>query len=197
MARTVDPARHEARRMHIVDAALTCFAELGVEGATTAAICRRAGIGSGTFFHYFPTKTDVLVAVLDVGTAETRAWFASQEGRQDPSGVLEDYLDRTAAELADPRVAGFVRAVWAVMGDARVAAALQRDEEAVADGLLPWVRAAQRAGEVRDDVPTGRLVTWLTAVVDGFLGQVAAQRLDPRAEAGMLRDVVRRLLRSS
>ena len=48
MARTVDPERHEARRLVIIDAALTVFAERGYDGATTAEICRRAGIGSGT-----------------------------------------------------------------------------------------------------------------------------------------------------
>lgn len=111
MARTVDPVRHEARRTLILDAALTCFAELGVEGATTAAICRRAGIGSGTFFHYFPTKLDVLVAVLDLGTAETRAWFVAQQGRLDAAAVLDDYVGRAALEAEDRRVAGFVRAV--------------------------------------------------------------------------------------
>ena len=45
MARTVDPAKHEARRLQIIDAALTWFATDGYERATTAAICRTAGIG--------------------------------------------------------------------------------------------------------------------------------------------------------
>lgn len=62
--RTVDPARHAARRLGIIDAALTRFAADGYEATTTASICAEAGIGSGTFFHYFPTKADVLLGIL-------------------------------------------------------------------------------------------------------------------------------------
>ena len=42
MARTVDPVRYEARRLAIIDAALTCFARDGYDRATTAAICAQA-----------------------------------------------------------------------------------------------------------------------------------------------------------
>ena len=45
MARTVDPQRHEQRRLQIIDAALTCFAARGYDGTSTAALCREAGIG--------------------------------------------------------------------------------------------------------------------------------------------------------
>jgi hypothetical protein len=117
VARTVDPQRHLARRLVIIDAALTCFAAAGYAGTSTAAICREAGIGSGTFFHYFPTKQSLLLAILALGTEETRAWFAAHADDADPLGVVEAYLDHTAEEMSDPRLAGFVRAVSAVMGE--------------------------------------------------------------------------------
>ena len=85
MARTVDPERHLARRLVIIDAALTCFAATGYAGTSTAAICREAGIGSGTFFHYFPTKQSLLLAILALGTEETRAWFAARADDEDRS----------------------------------------------------------------------------------------------------------------
>ncbi|PZA23124.1 TetR family transcriptional regulator [Modestobacter versicolor] len=181
--------------MVIIDAALTRFAADGFDRATTAAICRTAGIGSGTFFHYFPTKLDVLLAILELGTAETAAWFAAQQGRADAGGVLGDYVVHAATEYADPRVAGFVKAVGAVMNDERVAAALARDEAVVADGLLPWVRAAQAAGEVRSDVEPARLCAWVLVVLDGFLGRLAGETgFDAAAEQDMLIDTVQRLL---
>ncbi len=195
MARTIDPVRHEARRMAIIDAALTRFAEDGFDRATTAAICRTAGIGSGTFFHYFPTKRDVLLAILDLGTAETVAWFEAQHGRTDAGAVLADYVAHAADEFADPRVGGFVRAVGAVMNDEQVAVALAKDETAVSDGLLPWVEAAQAAGEVRTDVPAARLAAWVMVVLDGFLGRLAGESgFTAAAEQDMLLDTVQRLL---
>ncbi len=196
MSRTVNPARYEARRLVIIDAALTCFAAEGYAGTTTAAICRRAGIGSGTFFHYFPTKLDVLLAILDLGTDETAAWFRAQKGRQDARRVVADFIAHTADDLADPRLPGFVRAVGAVMSTPTVAAALRRDEDAQHDGLLPWIVAARDAGAVRRDVPADRVCTWVLAVVDGFVGRAAGERpFDTTAEKDMLLDTVDRLLR--
>ena len=195
MARTVDPAKHAARRLQIIDAGLTCFAAHGYDGATTALICREAGIGSGTFFHYFPTKADLLVATLELGTGETEEWFAARRGRPDAVEVLREYVARAAAESADPRVPGFVRAVGAVMSEPRIAAALAADERTLRGGLLPWVRKAQAAGQVRKDLSAPRLTDWLMLLLDGFLGRLAGgDTFTAKRETRTLLDAVERLL---
>ncbi|GLY30404.1 TetR/AcrR family transcriptional regulator [Kineosporia sp. NBRC 101731] len=198
MARTIDPARHQARRLQIIDAALTRFAHDGFDRATITAICRTAGIGSGTFFHYFPTKQAVLLAVLDLGATETSEWFDRQRDRADPLQVIVDYVAYQAAALNDPRVAGFTRAVGAVMGDEEVADALAREEAVVQRGLLPWIRATAERGEVRQDQPPERLAVWLALLLDGYVGRICASaQFDPDAEKEMLLDTVGRLLGAS
>jgi len=195
MARTVDPLRYQVKRLAIIDSALTCFAEEGFDRTTTAAICRRAGIGSGTFFHYFPTKLSVLLAILELGTAETGAWFAEQAGRTDAARVVADYVAHVAADYSDPRIAGFVRAVAAVMTEPDIAAALTKDQDVVHEGLLPWIEAAQAAGDVRSDVPPARLCAWIAVVLDGFLDRITADgTFTATTERDMLADTVRRLL---
>lgn len=174
MARTVDPAKHAQRRLVIVDAAFTCFAENGYEGTTTALICRTAGIGSGTFFHYFPTKVSVLLALLGLGTAETREWFVAQARREDAREVVLDWVRKTADDVTDPRMPGFVRAVGAVMTEPDVAEALADDERAQSEGLRPFVLAAQRAGQVRTDLSATALTAWVLLVLDGYLGRLAS-----------------------
>ncbi|GAA1716725.1 TetR/AcrR family transcriptional regulator [Isoptericola hypogeus] len=173
MARPVDPRRHEARRLQIVDAGLTVLAERGYEGATTAAICREAGIGSGTFFHYFATKTDLVLAILELGTADTVEKAAAHEGRTDPAGVLLDVLGGWADDAADPRIPGFVRAVAGVMHLPAVAAALEADDLAQRELLVPWVERGQAAGEVRTDLSAARIAAWLALLSGGFLERVA------------------------
>ena len=64
MPRTLDPARHAARRAAIRDAAAGVFAERGYDGASTDAIRRAAGVGSGTLFHYFGDKRSLMVAIF-------------------------------------------------------------------------------------------------------------------------------------
>ena len=180
MARTVDPEKHEARRLVIIDAGLTCFGELGYDGATTAKICRQAGIGSGTFFHYFPTKAALLLAILEYGTQETRDWFAAQVGRADAAQVVRDWVRHLADDVTDPRLPGFVRAVGAVMTESDVAAALAADDDAQRAGLRLWVRRAQKAGEIRTD---------LTAPGPDQLGDARPRRLprSPRHRARLHR----------
>lgn len=195
MARTVDPARHAARRMLIIDAALTRFAADGYEATTTAAICAEAGIGSGTFFHYFPTKADVLLGILELGTAETTAWFGEQSGREDAVGVLLDWIDQTTEDFSDRRIAGFVRAVGTVMSRPEFAAALTADDQATRTGLLGWVELAQRQGGIRTDLDATRLTSWLTVLTDGFADRIATDDgFTANAEGPVLRDAVRRLL---
>ncbi|MEU4387617.1 helix-turn-helix domain-containing protein [Promicromonospora sp. NPDC023805] len=195
MARTVDPARHEARRLVIIDAALTVFAERGYDGATTAEICRRAGIGSGTFFHYFPTKLELLLAILTLGIAEVREQAELYADRTDPLGVLLDIVERGADDAADPRMPGFVRAVGGIMQQPDVAAKLEEDARTQRDLLLPWVEKAQQAGQIRTDLTPARITSWLYLLTDGFLGRIADEEtFTPHTEKPVLLETARRFL---
>lgn len=175
MARTVDPQRHEAKRLQIIDAALTVIAARGYEGATTAAICREARIGSGTFFHYFPTKVELLLAILALGTAEVGDLAAELAAIEDPALAIGRIVDAAIEDAADPRVGAFVLAVAAVMHQERVAAALQEDEDAQTRLLVGWLARAQDAGQVRTDLPAERLASWVRLMLDGFLERIATE----------------------
>ena len=195
MARTINPQRHLARRLAIIDAALTCFARSGYDRATTSDICAEAGIGSGTFFHYFPTKLDVLLALLRLGTDEIPAWFEEQRHSTDPLGVIEAFVLHSAAEMDDPRAPGLVRAVGAMMSNPDVAAALDRETAVTRDGLRPWVEQAIVRGQIRSDLPAATIVAWIQAVLDGYLGVLVADDAIARTQRQeTLVDVVRRVL---
>lgn len=196
MPRTVDPERHQARRLVIIDAALTVFAEQGYDGATTAAICRQARIGSGTLFHYFPTKLSILLAVLELGVQEVRDLAVTYGEREDALTALLEIVGRTADDAADPRVPGFVRAVAGVMRLPEVAAALDADSAAQRALLLPVVRRAQRSGEVRVDLPAERIASWLVLFTDGFLERVAVEaQFSPTEEKVLLLETAHDFLR--
>ena len=191
MARTVDPKRHEARRLQIIDAAMTLIAARGYDGATTAAICREAGIGSGTFFHYFPAKVDVLLAILALGTDEVGQLREAVTGIEDPLAALGRVVDQLIEDASDPRLAGFVQAVAAVMTEPAVAAALEADERAQRELLLEQIARGQATGQVRTDLPAQRLVSWVRLLLDGFLEQIATDpQFTAEREGPVLRDAV-------
>ncbi len=83
-------------RGRIVGAAMQLFWEKGYGSTSVADILGRAGINSGSLYHFFPGKQDVLVAVLDAyhhGIHEmllAPAW----RGVEDPIEKVFTLLDR-------------------------------------------------------------------------------------------------------
>ncbi len=63
--RTPKQARSRRTRDRIVAAAIAAFEEHGYDDTTTAAIARRAGIGVGTLYGYFPDKRKIMLEILD------------------------------------------------------------------------------------------------------------------------------------
>jgi AcrR family transcriptional regulator len=49
----------------ILDAAAECFAQKGYDGTGVADLCRAAGVSKGAFYHHFPTKQSVFLALLN------------------------------------------------------------------------------------------------------------------------------------
>lgn len=52
------------KRDDLLSAALKLFVENGVQNTTTAKIAAKAGIAAGTLFLYFPTKQDLINALI-------------------------------------------------------------------------------------------------------------------------------------
>ncbi|GAA4094364.1 TetR/AcrR family transcriptional regulator [Zhongshania borealis] len=51
-------------RTAILDAAMTCFIEIGYANTTTALIANRAGVSRGAMMHHFPSRMSVMKAVI-------------------------------------------------------------------------------------------------------------------------------------
>ena len=153
--RTLRQEQAALRRAQIVEAALGLFARQGFDGTSTKQIARSAGVAEGLIFHYFPTKAQLLTAVLETHhsfAGELRALLA--EAADEPADmVLQqiatgwlDTLRREAAITAvlfgtaqtNPEVGVALRALIAE-GIARLAAYLQRRVQ---------------AGELRATLPT-------------------------------------------
>ncbi|MFI5915533.1 TetR family transcriptional regulator [Dactylosporangium sp. NPDC051541] len=93
------PMRADAQRnrARILAAADTVFAEGGAK-ASTEEVARRAGVAIGTVFRHFPTKDDLLRALLKRLLDELTTAAADLDGR--PGGLaafFELIVERTAA----------------------------------------------------------------------------------------------------
>lgn len=48
------------KKQAILDSALSLFVEKGFNATSTASIAKAAGVATGTLFHHFPTKNDIM-----------------------------------------------------------------------------------------------------------------------------------------
>jgi len=57
--------RSEETRARILEAAIAAFSKAGYNAASVDDICTQAGVSKGAFYHHFPTKQAVFLALLD------------------------------------------------------------------------------------------------------------------------------------
>ncbi|PPG30531.1 TetR family transcriptional regulator [Pseudoclavibacter sp. RFBB5] len=196
-ARSDVAARTGEGRAAIVGAGYQLISELGYAGATTARICARAGVSSGTFFHYFPTKIDLLVGILQADSADAalRADALADAAADSAPTALRDWLDALLEESADPHLAGFVAALGAAPTDARVEGLLADAASLQHRALTAIISAGQEQGDWRSDLTAERLALWVAVVADGVLSRsVEDPSFDAAAAASELGDLLARYL---
>lgn len=143
------PLRADAQRSEdaLLEAALEVFSTSGVD-ATVRAIADRAGVGIGTLYRRFPTRSDLIVAVFRRqvdACADAAPLLAAAHG---PADALALWMQRYADFIAAKR--GLATALHS--GDP----AFKTLPDYFDLRLLPAIRslldAAIAAGEVRKDI---------------------------------------------
>jgi AcrR family transcriptional regulator len=167
--------RSDARRNleRVLDAATEAFAASGPE-ASIDDIARAAGVGHGTVFRRFPTKDDLIYAVIERHVAQMCAIAENALESDDPGEAFFDFV-RDVAELAmstpglhkcmvhcgeKPRGAELDELGRKVVARAQRAGALRSDLTPAEVG--PLIRAALLAA------PSGQWRLYLDVVLDGL-----------------------------
>jgi AcrR family transcriptional regulator len=96
--RTLRQEQAALRRAQIVEVALRLFARQGFDGTSTKQIAQAAGVAEGLIFHYFPTKAQLLAAVL-----QTHHSFAGELRT-----LLADAADIPASTMLPRLAAGWL-----------------------------------------------------------------------------------------
>jgi AcrR family transcriptional regulator len=157
--------RRERRRLEmqgrILEAALGRFQDVGYDATTVAEICEAADIAYGTFFNHFPTKLDLLRALVD--DAQQGLAVRVEELGKGPGSTREklvplfEMLTRNAKELG-PGHRNLVEQM-VTLGHQESPADRDRRLHSIFRGFL-------EAGVARGDVPAAELEA-LTEIVLG------------------------------
>lgn len=99
--------RADETRDRILAAALDLFTRNGYDATGVAEICTAAGVSKGAFYHHFPTKQGVFLALLEqwVGGLDRIVAFAADEAEPAPrrlaamAGMFEQAFGEAAGRL--------------------------------------------------------------------------------------------------
>lgn len=187
--RTVNPEVHAARRAAIVAAAAIEFASNGVDGTSTAAVCRRAGIGSGTLFHYFGTKQELFRAIFADDLPRIVELTAAALAEPDPDAGLELITEHLITEVADPLSPGLASAaLLQVNRDDQLAAVLTEIDDRIRRALTTLLRRVARRPGRSPAFPAAATARWIQSVIDAAH---LSESSDRRRTAAELRTIVR------
>ena len=175
------PLRADAvrNRRALLDAALAAFQRGGVT-ASLDDIAKAAGVGAGTLYRHFPSRDDLVLAVIDDGLLGLAERGEELLDAADPVAALADWLDAFVAqaglfeglartlvnpEAGDDTTCKRSKRAGAALLDRAVTAGQLRDDVSSADLLDVAAAIAWLGDQGRDDAQRSRL---LTLVIDGM-----------------------------
>lgn len=187
---TTKPLRADAQRNYdkLVAAAREVFAERGAEGSLDE-IAKRAGVGPGTLYRHFPTRDDLIDALMRDWSARVVADSeAAASGELPPRETLEQWFEVFVRHITLHR--GAAAKITAAMDDpsSPIYGKCQVLSSAN-ERVLDYVRST---GQLRSGVETRdvvRLVSGVATVADaaGMPSEAVGPMLDIVID-GILRD---------
>jgi AcrR family transcriptional regulator len=151
-------------RQRLLDAAVQVCAERGLQGATTREIAEAAGVNEVTLFRHFGSKEKLISEIFQRAVA---AQMESLSETEPDANDLERDLTRYARRYNEMLMSNEAL-IRTLIGEAQ-----RHPKEAwqviceaarpMRERLIGYLRAAQKAGSVRADIP-------LSPTIDAFTG---------------------------
>jgi AcrR family transcriptional regulator len=180
-------ARLAARHDAIIAAARALAGESGMAAVQIVPVAHRAGIAAGTVYRYFPSKEDLVGALLGAAAeqeiAAVRRAAAAAPG---PLSALAGAIMAFAARVLRER-----RLAWALFAepidDASADAGRLAFRRTLAAEFATCVRVAIEAGHLPDQDPAFAAVAVIGAVLEGLVGPLASAPAGPDTERSAAR----------
>ncbi|HWL52273.1 MAG TPA: TetR/AcrR family transcriptional regulator [Chthoniobacteraceae bacterium] len=193
------PGRKTGKRDLILDAARDCFARHGFHATGMAEICETAGMSPGNLYRYFPSKSAIILAIVDETRKEVMPIYhelGARSSSADPVEGVEQIMLHCTQHLCHHRESR----LWT-----EILAEASRNEEVrrsyllfnreLRDVLERLLEAAVAMGRLAREFNPKTGAAWLIALLDGA---ITRRCLDPeeREEALLetLTSHVRRML---
>jgi AcrR family transcriptional regulator len=174
--------RLAARREAILFAARALAAESGMAAVQIVPVAERAGIAAGTVYRYFPSKTELVSALMAlVAESEIAAVARAAAAAPGPLSALAAAIATFAVRAAAQR-----RLAWAVLAEPvepEIEAARLGYRRALAAEIAARLRAAMAARHLPEQDAAIVAPAIIGTLIEGVVGPLAPDYLDEPAKA--------------
>ena len=163
-------ARAAAQRARILAAATRCFVEHGFHAASMAGIAEAAQMSPGLMYRYFPSKSAIVLAIIERQLAESRAKIAELHASTEITSNLRRSFGQWQAEAPDAmNVALFLAMSADARRDPQVARALRDSDRLTRADLADWLGRSNEDGgrAVSKDLAESRALL-MQCVIEGL-----------------------------
>ncbi len=146
------PGSRAQLKRRMLEAALACFNEHGIEPTTIEMILARCEASVGNLYHHFGSK-DGLVAALFFCTLQDQAALVDEElakahtMREGVAALVYSYVDWVSAQ---PELARFMFQARSAVSKGPHASELQQRNRLRAKLVMNWFAQADRPGRIKD-----------------------------------------------
>jgi len=153
------------RRQQIVEVTMDLVAKNGVQATTTSRIAAAAGVSEATLYRHFASRTDMLLAAMDLVYERVFKVIYSAEGGDALDRLRE--IGRHHQQIIGDEAEGFVYPLFefvAAPPEAGLRDSLAARQRVAIDSLAVIIEEGKAQGLVRGDVDSHQVAWELVAV---------------------------------
>lgn len=193
--RSRDLALNAARRDAILAAASDCFVERGFDATSMKEISVAAGMSPGTLYHYFGSKAEIVVGIIESERRDTARLLAGVSEADDVLAALFEAFKAIAGLVTERHLILHAEVAAEVLRRPELKqAAIDADRQAV-EQLAAAIRKGQRANRLDRRLDPELSAEMILALVDGLLTQAALRGMGVmKKQLPALRQALARML---
>lgn len=167
----VTEGHKEWRRQAILDAAQSVFLGKGYQLATVDDIAARSGLSVGALYRYFPTKSDMMLTLVEQRLGRTPELFRRlADGAGSPWERLSRCVDIfvSALRVRHPSTGRLLLVAWGeALQDSTVRQGLHLRFAGIVEYVTSVIDEGVRVGEFRSDADPAIIASILLCMADG------------------------------
>jgi AcrR family transcriptional regulator len=172
----VSQSYRNARRDHILQAALVCFSRQGFHRATMQDIVKQSRLSPGAIYNYFESKEEIIEAIANERRARERALMIEARQQAGVARVFKRIRDGFFGELRNPKERLRRRVgiqLWAeAQRNPRILKIVRRGVNGPRKLLKAIISDAQRRKEISDQIDSDAMARFMIAAFQGFVLQL-------------------------